>query len=197
MLLGGLFVLASFLIIGIFFVYGYLARLVRNVINAEQFPLPEWDDLGEFFTEGVKLFVVGVVYAIPLAVIVGVLIVPTMILGAGDNEAARTIGGIAASVIWCLIFPLSLAFALWMPAALLMVIVTGQFSAAFDFSHIFGFIRANVGNYILAFVVWLVARFAASLGLLLLCVGVVFTVFWAFTVAAYAFGQTYRLSTVR
>jgi hypothetical protein len=196
-LLGGLFVLASFVIVGIFFIYGYLARLVRNVINGAAQPLPEWDDLGEYFGEGLKLFVVGLVYALPVLIVVGVLIVPVAILGAGDNETAQTLGGISAACVWCLVFPLSLALALWMPAALLMVIVTGEFSAAFDFKRIWQFIRANIGNYLLAFVVWLVARFAAGLGFLLLCVGLLFTMFWAFCVAAYAFGHVYRLSKVR
>ncbi len=196
-LLGGLFFLASFVLIGIFFVYGYCARLVRNVINGVQNPLPEWDDLGEYFTEGLKLFVVGLLYTIPIAIVVGIMIVPAIIMGAGDSEAARTMGGITASLAWCLIFPLGLALALWLPAALLMVVVTGQFSAGFEFSRIFGFIRANIGNYLLAIVVWLVARFAAGFGILLLCIGVIFTGFWALTVAAYAFAQTYRLSSVR
>ena len=43
----------------------------------------------------------------------------------------------------------------------------------------------------------MVARFAASLGFLLLCVGILFTVFWAYLVAAHAFGQVYRLSKER
>src|SRR2546428_7372993 len=81
-LLGGLFFLASFVIIGIFFVYGYCARLVRNVINGVQYPLPEWDDLGEYFTEGLKLFVVGLLYAIPIGIVVGIMIVPAIIMGA-------------------------------------------------------------------------------------------------------------------
>jgi uncharacterized protein DUF4013 len=196
-LMGGLFALLSFLIVGIFFLYGYMARLVRNVIAGMQYPLPEWDDLGEYFAEGLKLFAVAIVYAIPIGLIIGAVMIPAVILGGGDNETARNIGGLTASCIWCLIFPLSLALAVWMPGALLMVIVTGRFSAGFEFSHIADFIRANLGNYLLAFVVWLIARFAAGLGFLLLCVGLLFTMFWAFTVAAYAFGQVYRMSTVR
>ena len=117
--------------------------------------------------------------------------------GSTDNETVRSLSGMSVTCMWCLIFPLSLALALWLPAVFLMVVVTGDFKAGFDFRHIFNFIRANVGNYILAFVVWLVARFAAGLGILLLCVGIVFTIFWAFTVAGYAFAQTYRLATVR
>src|SRR5437763_3071118 len=38
-LIGGLFVIASFVIIGAFFLYGYLARLTRNTINGMQHPL--------------------------------------------------------------------------------------------------------------------------------------------------------------
>jgi len=197
--MGGLFALASIFLIGIFFIYGYMAKLARNVIKGVQYPLPEWDDLGEYFTEGLKLFAVALVYAIPVILIAAIAIVPMIIVnaGAGDNEALHTFAGISASCVWCVMFPLSLALAVWMPAALLMVVVTGEFSAGFDFRRIWQFIRANVGNYILAFVVWLVARFAASFGFILLCVGVFFTAFWAFCVAAYAFGEVYRMSKVR
>jgi len=197
-LIGGAFVFASFFIIGAFFVYGYLARLVRNVINGVQHPLPEWDDLGEYFTEGLKLFVVALIYTIPIVILAGIVFVPAIIAsGSTDSETIRSVAGMSASCVWCMIFPLGLALALWMPAALMMVVVTGEFSAGFDFGRILGFIRANVGNYLLAFVAWMVARFAASLGFLLLCVGIIFTMFWAFIVAGYAFGQVYRLSKVR
>ena len=134
----------------------------------------------------------------PLALVAMMIFVPMAIMGnASDNETIRSVGGMSVTCVWCLMFPLGLAFSLWLPAALLMVIVTGDFKSAFEFGHIFNFIRANIGNYILAFVVWLIARFAAGLGVILLCIGIVFTMFWAFTVAAYAFSQTYRLATVR
>jgi hypothetical protein len=197
--MGGVFVLASVFIIGIFFVYGYMARLVRNVINGVQFPLPEWDDLGEYFTEGLKLFAVVLVYVIPVIIVACVAVIPAVILGAGgnDNETLRSLAGMSASCIWCLVSPLSLALGVWMPAALLMVVLTGDFKAGFDFSRISGFIRANAGNYILAFLVSLVAHFAAGFGFVLLCVGVFLTRFWADCVAAFAFAEVYRLSKTR
>jgi hypothetical protein len=196
-LLGGVFVLASVFLIGVFFIYGYIARLARNVINGVQFPLPEWDDLGEYFSEGVKLFVIGLIYAAPILLVFCLMIIPAAITGSSDSDTVRSIGGMTASCVWCIAFPIGLAVAVWLPGALLAAVVTGEFSAAFEFGKIWNFIRANVGNYLLAFVVWLVARFAASLGFLLLCVGVFFTAFWAFCVAAYAFAQVYRSSTVR
>jgi uncharacterized protein DUF4013 len=197
-LIGGLFIIASFILIGVFFIFGYMARLARNVIRGDQNPLPEWDDLGEYFSEGVKLFLVGLIYAIPIAIVAMILIVPMAIMGNNsDNETVRSMAGMSATCIWCLVFPLGLALSLWLPGALLMVIVTGDFKAGFDFGRIFRFIRANIGNYLLSFVVAIVASFAAQLGFILLCIGVVFTAFWARTVAAYAFAQTYRLATVR
>jgi hypothetical protein len=198
-LLGGVFVLASIFLVGVFFIYGYLARLVRNVINGVQYPLPEWDDIGEYFSEGIKLFAVGLIYAIPIVLVVCIAVIPAAVLSANGNESEtlHQLGGMTASCIWCLMFPLILAMALWLPAALLAVVVTGEFSAAFEFKKIWTYIRANIGNYLLAVVVWLVARFAAQFGVLLLCIGVVFTGFWAVCVAGYAFAQVYRMSTVK
>lgn len=197
-LIGGLFVIASMFIIGVFFLLGYLARLARNVIAGVEHPLPEWDELSEYFGEGAKLFVVGLVYVLPVLAIAAIVFVPLALAGSSsDNETIRSMAGMSVTCAWCLIFPIGLIMGLWMPAAMLMVIVKGDFKAGFEFSHIFSFIRANVGNYLLSFVVAMVAGFASQLGIILLCIGVVFTAFWARTVAAYAFAQTYRLSTVK
>ena len=54
-LLGGLFYILGIFIVGIIFVLGYQARLARNVIAGVEHPLPEWDDLGEYFAEGLRL----------------------------------------------------------------------------------------------------------------------------------------------
>jgi hypothetical protein len=54
-LIGGLFALASFFLVGAFFVAGYFARLVKRVAAGEPLPLPEWDDLGGIFNDGLRL----------------------------------------------------------------------------------------------------------------------------------------------
>lgn len=197
-LLGGVFVLASFVLIGVFFLYGYFARLVRNVIDGVEHPLPEWEDLGEFFSEGLRLFFVTLLYGLPFFVIALFVIVPIAMMGNFDNDAIRNMSGGMMSCVVCLLFPLGLALAVWLPGALIMSVVSRDFAAAFDFRRIAAFIRANLGNYLLAFVVWLIARFAAGIvGVALLCVGLLFTQFWAMVVGAYAFAQTYRLSDVK
>lgn len=197
-LLGGVFMLASVVLIGIFFVYGYLARLVRNTVDGVQYPLPEWDDLGEFFSEGLRIFLITLIYVLPIAAIIFAFIVPAILMGGLDNDSADQLSGGLVSCVLCLAFPVGLALTAWLPGALMMAIVNRDFSSAFQFGHIWRFITANLGNYVLALVAWLVARMAAGIvGFAMLCIGVLFTEFWAMLVGAYAFAQVYRSSTVK
>jgi hypothetical protein len=199
-LIGGLFQLLAMLLIGIPFLLGYLGKLVRNVINGATLPLPEWDDLGEMFNEGLRLTGVALLYALPFVALICMVMIPAIFIGAlghhHGNDDFDPAGGMVACV-WCLIFPLSLAYALWLPAAFIYVMIEERFGAAFEFGRIWRFIQNNVGNYLLAIVVMFVARFASGFGILLFCIGVVFTVFWAMCVTFYAFAQAYRLATVR
>ena len=197
-LIGGLFYLAAFLLIGIFFILGYCARLTRNVIAGDPNPLPEWDELGEYFGEGLGLFVVGLAFVAPLMLLMAAVFIPAVIAaGASDQEIVRNISGGAMSCAWCLIIPFSLAVSFFLPGALTFAIVERRFTAAFQLGRLWQYIRGNLANYLLAFVVYLVARFAVSFGLILFCVGIIFTAFWAMVVASYAFATAYRLSPVK
>lgn len=197
-LMGGVFVLASAILIGIPFLAGYLAKLARNVVDGVEPALPEWDDLAEFFSEGLSLICAAAIYVIPLMIVALVLLVPAGMLSEVDGDFSRPIGGIATTCVTCLLFPLSLAVGLWLPAAMLMAVVDRRFAAAFDFGRISTFIQENLGNYLIAIIIWLVARIAASIaGFLLLCIGLLFTNFWAMAVGAYAFAQVYRLAKTK
>lgn len=194
-LIGGLFYIAAFLIVGIFFILGYCAKLCRNVIANDPVPLPEWDDLGGFFAEGVRLFFVGFCYVIPLMAIALAFVIPMAIAGniGNPDDLTHAMAGGMASCVWCLFVPISLALSFWLPAALLFVAVEQRFGAGFEFGRIYEFIKANFANYLIAFVVYLIARFAAGLGFILFCIGIVLTAFWSMIVSTYAFAYAYRL----
>lgn len=196
-LIGGLFYLLGFLIIGFFFILGYLARMARNVIAGVTQPLPEWDDLGEYFGEGLRLVGVVIIWILPLIALALLFVVPSIALSGLDNEAAQNIGGCAAGSMWCLIFPLSLAVTFFMPASLLFAVVEKRFGAAFEMGRIWTFIKANIGEYLLAIVIYFVARFLAGFGIILLCIGVIFTGFWSMVITSYAFAEVYRRAKVR
>ncbi|MFL6247678.1 MAG: DUF4013 domain-containing protein [Thermoanaerobaculia bacterium] len=196
-LIGGLFYLAGFLIVGWFFIFGYLARVTRNVVAGVAVPLPEWEDLGDFFNEGLRLFGVMLVYVIPPIVLFFTIMIPAGILGSVDNEGVQALGSTIGGCLSCLFVPLMLALIIFMPASLLFAAIEQRFGAAFEFGRIWTFMRANIGNYLLAVVVYLIARFLGGFGIALLCIGVIFTGFWSFLITAHAFAQVYRLSSSR
>jgi hypothetical protein len=196
-LIGGLFYLAGFLIVGWFFILGYVARLVRNVVAGAAVPLPEWDDLGGFFSEGLRLVGVMLVYFVPAFVLMLTLVIPAGILSEVDDGGLQALGNAVATCVTCLFVPLFLAMAVFMPGSLLFAVMEQRFGAAFEFGRIWTFIRANIGNYLLAVVIYFIARFLGGFGIALLCIGVIFTGFWSFLITAHAFAQVYRLSTVK
>lgn len=193
-LIGGLFQLAGVFIIGWFFVAGYVARTTRNIIAGHERPLPEWEDFGGFFNEGLRLIGVVVVFTLPVIVLVMGIMIPAAIFGSADNEGLQTLGSLLSGCISCLFIPVTFALMFFLPAALLFVAVEERFSAAFEFRRIWPFIKQNIGNYLLAIVVYLIARFLGGFGIILLCVGVFFTAFWSILITAHGFAQAYRLA---
>lgn len=193
-LIGGLFYLAGFLIVGWFFIAGYAAKLARNVVAGVQHPLPEWDDIGGYFGEGLRIIGVFLVYVLPMVAVALMFMVPAGILGAvfEGHEGVEAISSVMLGCLACLLVPFWLAMLLLMPASLLFAAMEQRFGAAFEFGRIWPFIRANIGNYLLAIVIYLIARFLSGFGIILLCIGVIFTGFWSITITAHAFGQVWR-----
>ena len=89
----------------------------------------------------------------------------------------------------------SLALGLYLPAALARSALRGSVADGFAWRENFAFITANLANYALSLVSYLVAGFLAQFGVLLCCVGVFPVAFWSYLVLASALGQTVRLSS--
>ncbi|HYK02799.1 MAG TPA: DUF4013 domain-containing protein [Thermoanaerobaculia bacterium] len=196
-LIGGLFYLAGFLIVGWFFVFGYVAHVTRNVAAGHPRPLPEWDDLGGFFSEGARLIGVMLLYFVPMFILGVMFVFPSIALDMVDHEAIQALGGLTLGCLACLLLPLWLAIFLFLPASLLFTMVEQRFGAAFEFGRIWRFIRVNVANYLLAILILVIARFIGEAGIGVLCIGVIFTGFWSLLISAHAFAQVHRLDASR
>ncbi len=203
-LFGGLFALLSVLIVGIFFVSGYWVRFLRRVVAGDPRPLPEWDDLGGIFNDGLKVvgayftYVAGViVVAVGLfcaAVLVGMGIGSLSRASEGAGSAAAAVGGLGMAAAYGLFLLLVLVLAIFLPAVFVRVILKDRFGEAFAFRAHLAFIKANLANYALSLVVYLVANFASQFGALLCCVGLFPAVFWSYLIFGYALGETVRLN---
>jgi hypothetical protein len=150
-LIGGVFALLSSLLIGIPFVLGYFSRALRGAVEGAP-RLPEWDDLGGIFNDGLRLTVVYLAYALGMALVITVpvlaIAIPLGMLGDRGAEAAGAIAGLGFVMVYGLVMLLSLALAVYLPAALTRAALRGTVGDGFAVREILGFIRANLGNYL-------------------------------------------------
>ena len=117
-LVGGLFTLLSAILVGIPFLLGYWGRTLKNVAAGERQPLPEWDDLGGIFNDGLRLFGVYAVYGLGLTLAMGALgcliMVPFVAMGSaggmdgGPEALFAALGGLGVLLFYLVIFVVSI-----------------------------------------------------------------------------------------
>jgi hypothetical protein len=163
--------------------------------------MPEWDDLGGLFNDGLHLTAVYFLYTLGIVAVVAalgcVVMLPAMALSGhhGDlSDAFGVLGGLGIVALYGVVMLVSLALALYLPAALARAALRGTVADGFAWREVLAFIRANLGNYLIALVIYLLASFLAQFGFLLCCVGIFPAAFWGYMVLAVALGQTVRLS---
>jgi len=199
-LVGGLFTLLAAFLVGIPFIMGYWARTARNVSAGQPRPLPPWDDLGGIFSDGLRLMGVYLAYTfgiiLAMTLVGGVVMIPLVALGTTDGAegAAAALGGLGILGFYAVMFLVSIAALVFLPAAMLRVALRESFAEGFAWQPIVGFIKANLGNYALTLVIYIVASFLSQFGAILCCVGIFPAAFWAYMVLAYGLGETVRLN---
>ena len=180
-LIGALMVVIP--VFGWFTLAGYAARILRQVATSgTDLPLPEWDSLGDLFVAGFKVAAATFVWGLPVS-----------LLGFALGGLAES-GG-SAALANCLTLPLGLVVAFVSPAVAARVAVTGSFGEGLQVGQIFALVRRNPADYLIVAVMSFVASLVAVFGLLLFCVGVLATLFYAYLVIFHLYGQAYWRST--
>ena len=184
--LGALFSVLSVVLVGYILVQGYLLTLIERVARAEPVALPEWRDYGELLRKGAIVFVVNLVYYLPLLVL-GVLVVGGQFIlifaleGASSSSGAAAPAGAAVAaymlfllVGYGLLFLLGILTNAVVPAAhAQLVLHDTELAAAFRLGEVFGFIRRYAGQYVVAVALYLAASYLlVNLGYFLCCVGI-------------------------
>jgi len=128
---------------------GYIMRVYRGAK-----PAPDVDQWGTLFVDGLKLLVVGIVYAIPL-LILWVFIYGTLFLALFSGSTDKNAMAAFAPNLFLMIlyYLVEIAVALILPVAYLRFARTGTFTEAFNFSAIVETIgRIGWLNYIVALI---------------------------------------------
>jgi hypothetical protein len=206
MLIGGVFMLLSSLLIGGVFVAGYGLHVLRRVVRGEPRPLPEWEDFGRYFSDGLRAFGLYLVHILAVGILPAIFGCLIGLMGggmasvihssSGASDAAGGLVAIAMIGLYALTLVMLLIVLIYFPAAFIRFAVLDRFSAGFEVRENIAFIRRNLGRYALALVLALLAHFVGQLGAILCCIGVFPTSFWAVCVGMWALGEVARRDEV-
>lgn len=181
LLIGVVMTLLSIFIIPLFFIEGYMVQIVRNVMNGEEQPLPEWHDWGKLFKDGLNLLIAGLVYSLPIWLLMccgGLLFAPAAMTEGDMAGMLAGIGTVGAVGLSCFMLIFGIILALLGPAIIIQYARTDSLSACFQFSEVIGIARDNVSNIIIA----LLVLFGISLGLSV--IGIIPLIGWLIALAA-------------
>jgi hypothetical protein len=172
---------------------GYLVDIIRNVMNNATDPLPSWDDLGKKFSEGLILFAAGLVYALPILILMGLplsMLAFSGLLSGNRNmeDIARVVtgaGGILFSGLLCVFVLYALALSVIYPAILVLFSREGTFASCFKLREAFDLISRNAGPFFTAWGLSLVGGLGVGLviGILNLLVGWIPCIGWIASLA--------------
>jgi Protein of unknown function (DUF4013) len=180
-------------------VLGYSLAVTRNVAEGSATPLPEWNDFGALLVKGLTGIVGAIIWLIPLIILACCLgLVNAALSGAaaGSSNGSQPAQGFIAlfsTCLSCIIAIVGLLESVTLYAPLTRFALNNQLNTFWDFAGNWAFIQANMGNYIIAFLLGpIVASFIAGFGVIACVIGVFFTQFWAYLVSAHLFGQVAR-----
>jgi hypothetical protein len=201
--IGVLISLLSFLILPAFLLTGYAVGITRNVMNGEKRPLPEWEDLGTLFKDGISIVVAMIVYTLPFWLLVCVGFATTVGFGGlsegtGISDEALVAGILATwGVVLCLLLILALSVFFISPAVVIQYVRQGELSACFRIGEIIAIVRDNLGDIIIAGLTPFAFSFVLSIvfGALnfIPCLGTIAAFLLSFTVGPYLTAVTGHL----
>ncbi len=150
---------------------GYSVDIMRRIIKGDPQPLPDWDDLGKKFMDGLLLALASIIYALPILLLaclpLALILVPIFLSGnSNSQDIANALGGasaIAFACLGCFAFVYGLALSVLIPAIYVKYAAEGTFASCFNFKEIFAVIRRNTGAYFTAWIVYVGISFGASL----------------------------------
>jgi len=163
-------------------------QLLKNVRDGQEYPLPEWDDFGKLFLDGLKFLAGYLVYTIPL-ILLGFITIPIAI-AAESGGRSEDVLAVTIMCISCLVILLSFLPMLLYPALYIQYAKNDKIGDMFRLDEMWDLFKADSANYIIVLLmIFFVLVFIASFGLVLCFVGILLTAWWAQLVTAHMIGQ--------
>jgi hypothetical protein len=193
LLLGLLFSWVLFIpmIIAFVLLAGYSVEIIRRVLRGELDGLPEWDDWGTLFRDGLMVMIIAIVYALPIIVLSICFSVPIGVAA----EDAEGVSVAFSMLLSCVTLLYAIAMSLVLPAATAFYAAEDDLGAAFRFGDVFSLVREHLSTYIITFLMSWVAGLIGSAGSIVCGIGWLLTLPYAYMVTGHLYGQAYVEAT--
>ena len=175
-------------IVGQFYLLGWVVEIVRRVKAGRVDVLPT-THFSYFLTLGLKMFVVSLIYSIPVVILSCII---TLINGRAEyadgslTVAIYTSMGCFGSI---LTFVINCVVALLGTYGMIKLAQTDQIKACLDFGDAYRTIKANISAFIIVGLLSIVAGLIESAGLILCFIGIIFTVPYGTAIVGHLVGQ--------
>lgn len=175
--------------------FGYLLKCIKDVSQSHDDVLPEWDDLLGYFVKGFMVFLILFIYSLPFLLIGGIfagsLIASGVMLDTAGKSASQMLPFVMAMPVfmWLLIIIYGAVIMVITPSIMMQYAIKENFKAAFNFKEHFTFIKDNLSNYIVFLLLEFLAFTLAQIGVILFCIGIMLTIFYAWLFSAHLMGQ--------
>ncbi len=144
--------------------WGYSLRIMRHTAKGEPPSLPEWDDWGQLFLDGLKYIFVSLVYMLPLLLLLccayAAIIAPwaLFLLPAAAEDVLRLVPGgmMAGYALFYVLTGTSMLLAIFLMflvfVAITRMVAHDSLDSAFQFGEVWRLARVGFRNYLVAFV---------------------------------------------
>ena len=139
---------------------GYSAIIVRQILNGEKPHMVPWDNWEALLKDGARLFGIGLVYSIPLFVLMLLFfmlffmapLLPVFMQGSNNQgfEFVSVVFILIGTGLSLLFFPVSLALGIIIPAAEIHVIAKDEFMSGFNVKEWWPIFKQNWGGFVVA-----------------------------------------------
>lgn len=178
--------------IGSIAVMGWSAEIAKRIANNQPDPIPEWDDLGTYFSTGFKLIGASFVWFLPPAMLV-ICQSAVMIFALQEGDTLAALLTASSVIVYLLVFLYIIVGGLLFSPLYVLAAEQVEFKQLIKPSPAWKLFRANFGGYILAILVGsLLSLVLVSTGLLVCFVGSFFGAALGFTFLGILIGQATR-----
>lgn len=192
LLVGSLLALTG---VGLFALLGWAMEIMRRIDAADDYTLPDFDDIGTYFIDGLKVAAVALIWALPVVLLVTIgslLAAFAPAFFADPDDAALLVVVMTFCIVGLVMIAIIPLLVLLIPA-MGVLSETGSIRDALSLSKNMELARANLGGFLIAGILGTLVNSAlGSIGAMLCLVGIYPALFLSYTLQGQLFGAAYR-----